>query len=436
MDLRGKRLLLLGGSRITCEIVRHARKMGIITGVTDWYPIEKSPAKQMADEAYFVSTSDITAMSQLIREQKFDGVLTGFTDSVLPYYAEMCDACQLPCYGTKEQFELLIDKEKYKALLRKFEIPTIPEYRIDPNDVEGSARNIQFPVLVKPADSSGARGITVCRSIGELKSAIAAASDASKRKKVLVEQYIDGEECTVFWLFQNGEYHIMLHGDRHMKSSSKGKIPLPVGYTYPSVMQEAFAAETAPKVKKMFRSIDIRNGMLFMQCKVAGGRCLVYDIGYRLTGTLEYINLREICGYDPMDMLITFALTGDMGEPELDRKLSPNLHGVHAFNVSILSRPGKIAKIKGIEAVKAMPDVFDVVIAHPEGEEITEKMDGLLSQITVRVLGKSENVEQMRKTMKHIHDTIEILSDKGDNLALPGMEDSDFVKLSAKRRMP
>ena len=49
MNLNGKRLLILGGSRISCEIIRHARAMGIVTGVTDWYALDGSPAKQIAD---------------------------------------------------------------------------------------------------------------------------------------------------------------------------------------------------------------------------------------------------------------------------------------------------------------------------------------------------------------------------------------------------
>ena len=131
MELKGKRLLILGGAQISCEIVRHARALGITTAVTDWYPYEKSPAKQIADEAYYESTSDMTAMEKLIVEKNFDGVITGFTDSVLPYYAEMCKITGLPAYGTREQFETFINKEKYKELMRKFDVPTIPEYRID-----------------------------------------------------------------------------------------------------------------------------------------------------------------------------------------------------------------------------------------------------------------------------------------------------------------
>ena len=201
MKLDGKRLLILGGSRISCEIIRHARAMGIITAVDDWYPLEKSPAKQMADEAYYVSTSDIDAMVKLISEKKFDGVITGFTDSVLPYYAEMCERAGLPAYGTKEQFEIFIDKKKYKKLLNEFDVPTILEYVVNPDRFEESTVGITYPVIVKPSDGSGSRGISICQNKEELKKAITIASETSKAKEYLIEQYIDGPEATVFWLF-------------------------------------------------------------------------------------------------------------------------------------------------------------------------------------------------------------------------------------------
>lgn len=298
--------------------------MGVITGVTDWYPLEKSPAKQLADEAYYENTSDIEAMSNLIQSRKFDGVLTGFTDSVLPFYSEMCEKNGLPVYGTKEQFDIFIDKERYKALMREFDVPTIPEYQIDLDNIDESAQNVTYPLLVKPSDSSGARGITICHNIDELKNAVCVANDASKAKKILVEQYVEGEECTIFWLFKEGKYYMTLLGNRHVKNNQEGVIPLPVGYTYPSAVQPRFLKETAPKMEKMFKHVGIENGMMFMQCKIVDGECIVYDIGFRLTGSLEYINLKEMCGFDPLDMMIEFALTGSMGEPELSQKLILN----------------------------------------------------------------------------------------------------------------
>ena len=426
MDLKGKRLLLLGGSRITCEIIRHARAMGIVTGVTDWYPLEKSPAKQMADEAYYENTSDIDAMLRLIRDKKFDGVFTGFTDSVLPYYAEMCERAGLPAYGTREQFEIFIDKEKYKALMRRFDVPTIPEYSVDPMNFEESAAGIEYPVIVKPADGSGSRGITVCENREELKRAISMAAEASKAGEVLVEQYIDKPEATVFWLFVDGQYYVTLLGNRHIKHNQEGELPLPAGYTYPAAVQPRFLKEVAPKMERMFRSVGIRNGMMFMQCKIVDGGCVVYDIGYRLTGSLEYINLKGMCGYDPLDMMIRFALTGETGEPEIAQKVDPYLGGKYSYNVSLLCRPGKVAQITGLDEIRKFPGVFSAVVAHPPGDTITEKMKGRLAQITVRILGRADDLETMKAEMLEIQRLAHVISDTGEEMILPGLDDTDF----------
>ncbi|MBR0086429.1 MAG: ATP-grasp domain-containing protein [Lachnospiraceae bacterium] len=427
MDLKGKRLLILGGSRISCEIVRHARAMGIVTGVTDWYPLEKSPAKQAADEAYYVNTTDIDAMAELVREKKFDGIFTGFTDSVLPYYADICERVGFPAYGTREQFELFIDKTKYKALMREFDVPTIPEFTVNTDRFDESVKDIVFPVIVKPADSSGSRGITVCENAEELKKAISFAADTSKAKEILVEQYIDNAEATVFWLFVDGRYYMMLLGNRHIKHNQEGELPLPAGYTYPAAVQPKFLAEVAPKMEKMFRSVGIKDGMMFMQCKIVDGTCVVYDIGYRLTGSLEYINLKGVCGYDPLDMMIRFALTGSMEEPDIDKKADPYLGGAYAYNVSLLCRPGKIAEIRGLEEIRKLPGVLEAVVAHPVGDVITEAMKGRLAQITVRILGRAADIESMKNEMLKIQELAHVISDTGEEMILPGLEESDFT---------
>ncbi len=426
MDLQGKRLLILGGSRISCEIVRHARIMGIITGVTDWYPLEKSPAKQLADEAYYVSTADIDAVATLVKEQHFDGVITGFTDSVLPYYAEICKKAGLPAYGTKEQFEIFIDKSKYKELMRKYDVPTIPEFSIDVSNFEETVKTVEYPVIVKPADGSGSRGITVCENEKELKEAISFAVGASKEKEILVEKYIDNPEATIFWIFVDGKYYLSLLGNRYIKHNQEGELPLPVGYTYPAAVQPKFLKEVTPRMKAMFRGIGIKNGMMFMQCKIVDETCVVYDIGYRLTGSLEYINIKGMCGYDPMDMMIHFALTGDMGEPEIDKKADPYLGGKYSYNVSILCKPGTVAKIEGLDEIRKLPGVFNVVVAHPEGDTITQAMKGRLAQITVRILGWADTIDKIKEEMLQIQRLAQVISEEGEEMILPGLEKSDF----------
>lgn len=418
-DLKGKRLLIMGGMRISCEIVRKAQKMGIVTVVADYYPIEKSPAKVIADEAIEVSVTDVDAVVEVIKEHKIDGVLVGFNDMLLPYYAQICQKAGLPCYGTKEQFETLIAKDKYKALCRQFGVPIIPEYDINDD-------NIIFPVLVKPVDSSGSRGITICHNPQELELAVSIGKHASKTGKVLIERYMDGREVTVFWTFQGGDYYLSALANRHVKhNQGTDVIPLPVGYTFPSVYLPKYRAEIEENCKRLFRHLGLKDGMMFMQCKVEDGTCYVYDIGYRLTGSLEYKVLERVCGYNPLEMMIEFALTGKMGDKSIADKAVPEFK-TPAFNVSCLCAPGTIKDISGLDEVKAMPEVEDVVIAHTPGETITEQMKGLLAQITVRVLGSVENKEQLLPVMQMIDNTIHIVGERGEELLLPGIEYSDI----------
>ena len=417
--LRGKRLLILGGMRISCEIVRKAKAMGIYTLVADYNRLEDSPGKQIADEAVELSVIDIDAVVDYIKTNAIDGVFVGFNDMLLPYYAEICRRTGLPCYGTKDQFETLIAKDQYKALCRQFGVPTIPEYDI--ND-----KNIKYPVLVKPVDSSGSRGITICHNRQELEVAVKIGKQASKTGKILIERYMDGREVTVFWTFQNGNYYLSALGNRHVKhNQGTDVIPLPVGYSFPSIYLPKYRAEVEENCKRMFHHLGIKDGMMFMQCKVEGDTCYVYDLGYRLTGSLEYKILERVSGYNPLEMMIEFALTGQMGEESIADKAIPEFK-TPAFNVSCLCAPGTIKEILGIEEVKAMPEVEDVVIAHTPGETITEQMRGLLAQITVRILGSVDNKEQLLPVMQKIGNTIVFVGEQNEDLLLPGIEYDDI----------
>lgn len=418
-NLKGKRLLILGGMRISCEIVRTARRMGIYTLVADYNKIEDSPGKQIADEAVDLSVIDVDAVVIYVKNNNIDGVFVGFNDMLLPYYAEICEKAGLPCYGTKEQFDTLIAKDQYKALCRQFGVPTIPEYNIDDE-------NIKYPVLVKPVDSSGSRGITICHNRQEMEAAVEVGKKASKTEKVLIERYMDGREVTVFWTFQNGNYYLSALANRHVKhNQGQDIIPLPVGYTIPSVFLPKYQREVEENCKQMFRHLGIKDGMMFMQCKVEDGTCYLYDLGFRPTGSLEYKILKRVCGYDPLEMMICHALTGKMGAESIADKAEPEFK-TPAFNVSCLCAPGTIKEITGVEEVKKMPEVIDAVIAHFPGETITEKMRGLLAQITVRVLGAVPTPNDLLPAMQRIDNTIHIIGEKGEELLLPGIEYSDI----------
>ena len=100
--------------------------------------------------------------------------------------------------------------------------------------------------------------------------------------------------------------------------------------------------------------------------------------------------------------------------------------GINGNAEFTLDAPGTIKEITGIEEVKSMPEVEDVVIAHYPGETITGQMRGLLTQITIRVLGSVDTKERLLSVMQKINETIHIIGEDSRELLLPGVEYEDI----------
>ena len=422
--LKGKRIAILGGTIISCQIIECAKQLGMHTTVIDYNEPSASPGKLIADDNALISVADTGEVVSYIKSHAIDGVITGYSDTLLPMYAEICSQADLPCYGTKEQFELFTDKLKWKALCRECNVPTAKEYT--EKILQLPKEQISLPLFVKPADGAGARGTSIVATYEELKPAIEYARDFSRNGQVVIEDYLSGPEVTVFWLFLNGTYKVFLIGNRLVKHNQEGVIPLPAGYTFPASVLPRYMQEVAPCVEKMLHSQGVKNGMMFMQCIVRDGLPFVYDIGYRLTGSLEHLITKSTYGYSPMEMLLRFAVTGEMSDdPLLEAKINKGLVSP-SYNISFLMKPGTIDHFEGIDDVLADETVVDCVKAHVEGETLPPEAKGQLRQIALRVLGSAESANDLRESMLNIQSKVHIISKDGEDLLLPGLDPSDF----------
>lgn len=419
-SLVGKKLLLLDGSQKAVEIIEEAHKLGLNVVVTDYNSTDESPAKLVADEYFQISTSDVSAVVELIRREGISGVLPGFSDRWLPVYAEICEASGLPTYADSNQLKLFTDKRRYKALLQAFDIPVIEGFSVE-EALDGLIPEERFPILVKPADGSGSRGITVCRSQADVCDAVSVAREYSWTDEVIVERYLPGQEATVHWVFQDGQYHVSLLWNRHMMTFGEGRFRLPVAYSSPSSLIPSYMKTTAPRVREMLASVGIQNGMMFMQCIVRGGVLYTYDIGYRVTPTQEYRIIEDRCGYNPLSMLINFAVTGAMGEPELKSKVNPD-HPGYGFNVSSLITPGTVRSFSGLDDVRSWPGVLSVSPSVKEGATLPPESLGQLRQIAVRTVGVTETKDALYSSMMEISNAIDVRGDNDASLKIGAFE--------------
>ncbi|NLC26520.1 MAG: hypothetical protein GX777_07880 [Fastidiosipila sp.] len=415
MSLKNKKLLLLGGSRNMKEILDVAHEMGVVVGVTDWYDSKRSPMKLMADERFDLSIEDYDGLLDLIKTQSYDGVFTGFTDSYLLPYAEICNRADLACYGTLEQFEILTNKSSYKKLFRKFGVPTLPEYNENDIDQDFSA----YPLLLKPDRGSGGKGLIKINSYSEFLAAIDSCHEGNCHD-YLIEPYIEKrQEITAFFFFINGEVYLSGTANRFLSDAQGDKIALPVLYSMPSSYDAAFRENTAPPMIEMFEDLELQNGILFAQCIVHDNVPLVYDIGFRTTGTLEYKLQEGLYGFNPLKMMVHHSLTGE-NPPDDYSFINDNIkqNQRYGFNVTILGKEGTISEIEGGAEILAIPQVLDCVFKMLPAEAITKPMIGTLGQIIARIFFTTDSIEEAAEVLNEIYDLIRVYDQNGEDMIL------------------
>ncbi len=413
-----KKLLILGGTSISQEIVWQAHKMGLDVYVTDYF--EDSPAKKIADKSFMVSASDVEAVTRLIKEERIDGVITGYADVLLPYYVEICRRSNLPCYATAEAINITTDKEKFKKLCRAYNVPVVPEYTLE--KVESG--NVKYPVLVKPVDNSGARGIYICHNRKEFDVYYQKSLTFSPSKSVLIERYMQGNEATIFYFLHKGQIYLMGMGDRHMKRFDDKFIPLPIGYTFPAISIDSFMKEENENVCNMFRSLSMKEGMVFMQAFVEDGQCIIYEMGYRLTGSLEPHLFEHAYNFNTLEAMINYAVDNEIDIKPLQKH---DVNNCCMANLTLLLRAGYLKEYEGLDEVRNMDGVLHVFVSREPGTLVEEKIMGTLAQVAVRVLLYADTKEELIVRMDQIKSMIKVLDDKGNNILIENYTYSEII---------
>ena len=415
-DLKGKKLLILGGSPISIEIVLEAQKMGIYTIVTDWYDTKRSPAKLVADEYWNEEIFKPERIAQLIKEHQVDGVFTSFTDSYLLQYQRICELSGLPCYATKEAFETAVDKDLFKRCCQQHGVPVVPEYDVETFDP--SVLSPQNAIIIKPVDNSGARGITYCDNAADYPKALEYALSYSQTKHVIIEKFIQngGTSMSVRYIAVDGDISLQVVGDRYVLDDTKGKALITAAAFYPSKHTDEYIRTLDDKVKNMFRSLGLKNGALFMESFWTPEGIFFYEMGLRLSGGKTYQMTEIATGVNELHMLIRFALSGQMCDEDTAKKIDPYLNGKYAASFTIPLRKGTIASVEGLDEIKALPGVYNMSELHKIGDEIKEENQGTLAQLLARISIVADGEEKLADIIKMIIERLSVKDTDGNEM--------------------
>lgn len=410
-SIKGKRLLLLGGVKPACEIIKEAKKLGVVTAVTDYLP--DSPAKKIADESYMANAMIEDEVCELCSEKKIDGIITGYVDSLLPYYEKICRKSGYFCWGNEHNLNLCLDKEQFKICCEKAGVPVVPWVKVNNENYKEYINKLSYPVVIKPVDNSGSRGVFKCYSSGAYNECIEKAMEYTKSGNLMIEKAMNpNNEFSAYYIFNNGDCFLTGMGDRYVNSSIKNIAPIGKGMLFPSTKLEKWTKEIDPLMREFFVQNEMNNGFVFVQGFFEEEKFYIHEMGYRLNGGFSYKIIEHFSGYNQIQQLIRFSLTGEMDKAEV-QKSDPFFKG-YGMIVTIALKPGIISTVEGIDDISHNKGVLEFCQLHEKGESLTSI--GTTAQVFAYILCAAATKEVLKDTIDFIRNKMVVLDECGNNM--------------------
>lgn len=419
MKYSDKILLVLGSSTYASEIVAYARRNGAHTIVADYLNPEKSPAKLLADESVFVSTSDVDALCDLVRKREVTGVLAGISEFNLMRAMEVSQRCQLPFYCTKEQWDSIEDKSSFRELCRKHEVPCPETYYAGGSFEDALAVPKRFPLVVKPVDCAASRGVRICQNEEELMRCVTDAFKCSHSGRVILEEFVQGSEFTAHFTVAGGCVSFTCADNRYPVVIHEGRVTsIPVARIYPSTFTNEIIREIVPGISRILENIGLSDAVVFVQGihNPETGRFAVFEAGLRSAAEAPCRFLEHVNGINYMQGLVDVAL---LGRSTLDLSLDdPMLKGHCCAVASFIALGGrKVGAIRGLkEAVAACPGVIAYESRYPVGF-VTPDTD-TLRQLMIRFVMDCSSRDELVREITYLNNAVTVLDETGCNMVV------------------
>ncbi|MBQ9162119.1 MAG: ATP-grasp domain-containing protein [Clostridia bacterium] len=415
-NLQGKRLLILGGTSASYDLVCNAKKMGIYTIVTDMDAT--GVAKEIADDTAQVSTTDLDGLAALIKEKNVDGVFCGPSEFNLRNVIRLCENTGLPCYTTTDVWNKCANKDVFKSYCREYGVDCTPEYDIDLDTPMSELEKIDYPIIVKPVDGCSSAGISVCKDATAVRAALEKAYAASKSKKIIAEKYIEngGEIFSVRYMLRDGEAYPYFMMDTYVADPIH-RTSLISGYTHaPSKYMDYYINNMDADVRRMLKGMGLRNGTAFIQSLPCDGKIYFHEMGYRLSGGMIFKLTEPLTHVNDMKMMLRYAVGGGSITPEEAANIDITCNGRLGCQLMVPLDLGTIGRIEGVESIRENPAVVDYLQYYHVGDTIEPKNIGTLGQHFGRITFIVDSVEEELRLIEYFQKTVRIYDTNGQRM--------------------
>ena len=289
-----KKLLLLGGSRFLLPVIREAKALGCHTITCDYLP--NNIAHRYSDEYHNVSITDLEATLQLARDLNVDGVMSFACDPGVVTAAYVAEQMGLPNVGPYESVCILQDKGRFRAFLKEHGF-TVPDSRsFDSIDTAlEQAETFRYPLILKPVDSAGSKGVSRVDGPASLETAIRNALLFTRCGRFILEDYIEkaGFSSDTDCFSVDGELRFVSFDNQYFDRKANNPYA-PDGYTWPSVIPAEQQRELRSELQRLLHLLNMGTTVYNVEVRLGtDGKAYLMEVsprggGNRLSEMLEY----------------------------------------------------------------------------------------------------------------------------------------------------
>lgn len=396
-----KKLMLLGGIRYLLPVIKTAHELGYYVITADYLP--DNIAHKYSDEYVNVSIIDKEAVLRAAQEKQIDGIMSFGVDPGVVSAAFVQEKMGLPSFGPYRSVCILQNKDCFREFLLEhgFNVPKAKGYSSF-SDVLLDQNSFDYPIIVKPTDSAGSKGVTRVDNKNQLKAAVESAFDKSISGHIIIEDFIEKQGCSSdtdsFTI--DGKLKFVNFNAQHFDLSAANPYT-PAAYSWPSTYTKEQEEYLTMEIQRLISLLGMKTCVYNIETRIGmNGKPYIMELTPRGGGNRLCEMLRYAMGVD-MITAITRYVVGD-SLPEIEQKPYDGHWAeviLHAGNDGVFDR---------IEIAKDLPaELVEEDLWVTKGESVNT-FKGANDAIGTLVL-KFDDKNEMEKSVRNISSWLKVI---------------------------
>lgn len=403
MSANQKKLMLLGGLRYLLPVIEVAHRHGIHVITVDYCP--DNIAHRYSDEYHNVSIIDKDAVLALAQELQIDGIMSFAVDPGVVAAAYTAEKMGLPFQCSYEAACILQNKSRFRQFLADngFNVPNARGYS-EAGDALNDIDYFNWPVIVKPVDSAGSKGVTRVDDPAQLPAAIAHALDCSPSRHFIIEDFLEkeGYSSDTDSFSVDGDLVFCTFNNQYFDAAAENEYT-PAAYSWPSSLSQNVQDELRSELQRLVSLLDMKTGLYNIETRLCtNGKAYIMEVSPRAGGNRLIEMLKYVTGEDIVERA-TLAAVGEEFQP-VNRGADQSRQSIVEL-ILHANQPGKFVRLDIAPEVKPLVIEEDMWV---KPGDIVETFTGANMAIGTLAL-KADTLEEIGSFVNRIKERVKVI---------------------------